>query len=193
MSDPITVRSPQEVTQLLRAWCSGEQSALDRLMPLVYAELHRLAHLYIARERPGHALQTSALVHEAYIRLIDASQIDWKDRAHFFAISARVMRRVLVEFARSRRSARRGCDRETVELDEGILSPTERGPDLVALDDALSALADADPREAKVVELRFFGGLTVEETAEALEVSVSTVLRDWEHARLWLLKELMRR
>jgi RNA polymerase sigma factor (TIGR02999 family) len=177
---------------LLRAWCSGEQSALDRLMPLVYAELHRLAHIYMVREKSGHTLQTSALVNEAFIRLIDASRIEWKDRAHFFAISANVMRRILVEFARSRRSARRGGNPERVELDEGIVSPRERGSDLVALDDALTALAEVDPREAKVVELRFFGGLSVKETGEVLKVSGRTVMRDWDHARLWLLRELQR-
>jgi RNA polymerase sigma-70 factor (ECF subfamily) len=165
---------------------------MDRLVPLVYAELHRLAHIYMAQEKSGHTLQTSALVNEAYIRLIDASRVEWKDRAHFFAISANVMRRILVEFARSRRSVRRGGDPEKVEFEEAIVSPRERNPDLVALDDALTALAEVDAREAKVVELRFFGGLSVEETAEVLKVSGRTVMRDWDHARLWLLKELER-
>ena len=192
MRDPTTVHSPQEVTQLLRAWCRGEQSALDKLMPLVYAELHRLAHIYMVRERPGHTLQTSALVNEAYLRLIDANRVEWQDRAHFFAISANVMRRILVEFARSRRSGRRGGDAVKLEFEEGLVSPAERGSDLVALDDALSALAEIDPREAKVVELRFFGGLSVEETAEVLKVSGRTVMREWDHAKLWLLKELQR-
>jgi RNA polymerase sigma factor (TIGR02999 family) len=188
----MTLHSPQEVTQLLKAWCRGEQSALDRLMPLVYAELHRLAHVYMVRERPGYTLQTSALVNEAFLRLIDARQVQWQDRAHFFAISANVMRRVLVEFARSRQSKRRGGDPVKLEFDEGLVSPAERGSDLVALDDALSALAEIDPREAKVVELRFFGGLSVEETAEVLKVSGRTVMREWDHAKLWLLKELQR-
>jgi len=192
MRDPITVHAPQEVTQLLQAWCRGQQSALDKLMPLVYAELHRLAHIYMVRERPGHTLQTSALVNEAYLRLIDANRVEWQDRAHFFAISANVMRRILVEFARSRRSGRRGGDPVKVEFDEGLVSPAERGSDLIALDDALSALAEIDPREAKVVELRFFGGLSVEETAEVLKVSGRTVMREWDHAKLWLLKELQR-
>ena len=188
----MTVHSPQEVTQLLQTWCRGEQSALDRLMPLIDAELHRLAHIYMVRERPGHTLQTSALVNEAFLRLIDARQVQWQDRAHFFAISANVMRRVLVEFARSRQSKRRGGDPVKLEFDEGLVSPAERGSDLVALDDALSALAEIDPREAKVVELRFFGGLSVKETAEVLKVSGRTVMREWDHAKLWLLKELQR-
>jgi RNA polymerase sigma factor (TIGR02999 family) len=192
MRDAMTVHSPQEVTQLLQAWCRGEQSALNKLMPLVYAELHRLAHIYMVRERPGHTLQTSALVNEAYLRLIDANRVEWQDRAHFFAISANVMRRILVEFARSRRSGRRGGDAVKLEFEEGLVSPAERGSDLIALDDALSALAEIDPREAKVVELRFFGGLSVEETAEVLKVSGRTVMREWDHAKLWLLKELQR-
>ncbi len=188
----MSVGSPQEITQLLQAWCRGEQSALDKLVPLVYAELHRLAHIYVVRERPGHTLQTSALVNEAYLRLIDANQVEWQDRAHFFAISANVMRRILVEFARSRQTRRRGGDPVKVEFEEGLVSPVERGSDLLALDDALSALAEIDPREARVVELRFFGGLSVEETAEALNVSTRTVMREWNHAKLWLLKELKR-
>ncbi len=188
----MTVHRSQEVTQLLQAWCRGEQSALDRLVPLVYAELHRLAHIYMVRERPGHSLQTSALVNEAYLRLIDANQVEWQDRAHFFAISANVMRRILVEFGRSRRSGRRGGDAVKLEFEDGLVSPMAKGSDLVALDDALSALAEMDPREAKVVELRFFGGLSVEETAEVLKVSGRTVMRDWDHAKLWLLKELRR-
>ena len=188
----MAVQPQREVTQLLQAWRAGDQAALDQLMPVVYVEMHRLAHIYMRRERPGHTLQTSALINEAYIRLIDATQVEWKDRAHFFAISANVMRRILVEFARSRRSARRGADPETVELKEGIVSARERSSDLVALDDALTALAEVDPREAKVVELRFFGGLSVEETAEVLKVSGRTVMRDWDHARIWLLRELQR-
>ena len=188
----MTAHSPHEVTQLLHAWCRGEQSAFDKLIPLIYAELHRLAHIYMVRERPGHTLQTSALVNEAYVRLIDANQVDWRDRTHFFAISANVMRRILVEFARSRRSGRRGGEGIQVEFDEGFISPAKKGSDLVALDEALNALAEIDPREAKVVELRFFGGLSVEETAQALQVSERTVMRDWDHAKLWLLKEMQR-
>src|SRR5512136_1846129 len=138
---------PREVTLLLQEWCRGDQAALDKLMPLIYDELHRLAHIYMVRERPGHTLQTSALVNEAYLRLIDASQVEWQDRAHFFAISANVMRRILVESARSRRSGRRGGDAVQVEFEEGLVSPADRGSDLVALDDALNALAEIDPRE----------------------------------------------
>ncbi len=188
----MTVHSPQEVTQLLQAWCRGEQSAFEKLVPLVYAELHRLAHIYMVRERPGHSLQTSARVNEVYLCIIDANRIEWQDRAHFFAISANVMRRILVESARSRRSGRRGGGGVNVEFEQGLVSPAAKRSDLVALDDALSALAEMDPREAKVVELRFFGGLSVEETAEVLKVSGRTVMRDWDHARLWLLKELQR-
>jgi RNA polymerase sigma factor (TIGR02999 family) len=151
-----------------------------------------LAHIYMVRERPGHTLQTSALVNEAYLRLIDASQVEWQDRAHFFAISAKVMRRILVEFARSRRSGRRGGDAIQVEFQEGFIPPAHKSADLIALDDALTALEEIDPREAKVVELRFFGGLSVEETAEVLKVSGRTVMREWDHAKLWLLKELQR-
>jgi len=179
-----------EVTRLLRDWCRGDHAALDKLMPLVYDELRRLAHHYMARERGGHTLQTTALVNEAYIRLIDAGQVEWKDRAHFFAISANVMRRILVEIARSRGSRKRGGDVCKVELEDAIVPAAERDTDLVALDDALNALSVIDPREAKVVELRFFGGLSVEETAEVLGVSEKTVMREWNLAKVWLLREL---
>jgi len=188
----MTLHAPQEVTRLLQAWCRGEESAFERLMPLVYAELHRLAHIYMVRERPGHTLQTSALVNEAYLRLIEANQVEWQDRAHFFAISSNVMRRILVEFARSRRSGRRGGDTVQVEFQEGFIPSPKKSTDLIALDDALTALGEIDPREAQVVELRFFGGLSVEETAEVLHVSTRTVIREWDHAKLWLLKELQR-
>jgi RNA polymerase sigma factor (TIGR02999 family) len=161
-------------------------------MPLVYDELRRLAHHYMARERGGHTLQTTALVNEAYLRLIDAGQVEWKDRAHFFAISANVMRRILVEIARSRGSRKRGGDVTKVELEDAILPASERTTDLVALDDALKALSVIDPREAKVVELRFFGGLSVGETAEVLGVSEKTVMREWNLAKVWLLRELKR-
>jgi RNA polymerase sigma factor (TIGR02999 family) len=159
-------------------------------MPLVYRELHRLAHKYMAREKAGNALQTTALLNEAYLRLVDLKRVQWQDRVHFFAMSARVMRRVLVEFARSRRSHKRGGDLRRIELNEQVVPCIERGADLIALDDALNALAVIDPREANVVELRFFGGLTVDETAEALGVSDKTVMRDWELAKVWLLHEL---
>ncbi len=180
----------QELTTLLHAWRNGDQRALDKLVPLVYDELHRLAHRYMLRERAGHTLQTTAIVNEAYLRLIDAQQVEWKDRAHFFAISANLMRRILVEFARSRGRNKRGGDVRKVELDEALVGSPRRGTDLVALDDALTALATMDERKAKVIELRFFGGLSVEETAEVLNVSPDTVMRDWRLAKVWLWREL---
>jgi len=183
-------KSLQEVTSLLHAWRAGDQGALDKLMPLVYAELHRIAHRYMVREHTGHTLQTTAVVNEAYLRLINARQVEWKDRAHFFAISANLMRRILVEFARSRGRNKRGGDARKVELDEALVITPQRGTDLVALDDALTALAAFDERKAKVIELRFFGGLSVEETAEILNVSPHTVMRDWRLAKLWLWREL---
>ena len=181
---------PQEVTQLLQAWRSGDQGALDKLVPLVYRELHRLAHRYMLREHGGNTLQTTAVVHEAYLRLIDAQHIEWKDRAHFFAISANLMRRILVEFARSRARHKRGGDVRKVELDEALVLAPQRGADLVALDDALTALAAVDERKAKIIELRYFGGLSVEETAEVLHVGPDTVMRDWRLAKVWLLREM---
>ncbi len=184
--------APKEVTLLLQNWCRGDQAALDRLVPLVYDELHRLAHIYMVRERPGHTLQTSALVNEAYLRLIDANRVEWKDRAHFFAISANVMRRILVEFARSRGSRKRGGSAIKVNFDEAVLPSRGRGEDLIALDDALDELANIDPREAKVVELRFFGGLSEKETAEVVGVTDRTVRQDWNHAKVWLMNELRR-
>lgn len=179
----------EDVTQLLRAWSDGQEEALEKLMPLVYDELRRLARHYMRRERPGHILQTSALVNEAYLRLIDASQVNWQNRAHFFAISAQVMRRILADFARTQQSQKRGAGVSPVTLDEG-LDLTEERLDLAALDDALKALAALDPRKSRVVELRFFGGLSVEEAAEALKVSPETVKRDWKLAKVWLLREL---
>lgn len=179
-----------EVTLLLHDWRCGDMGALERLMPLVYQELHRLAHRYMAHERADNPLQTTALLNEAYLRLVDLKRVQWKDRVHFFAVSARMMRRVLVEIARSRRSQKRGGDLRRVGLDEGSIPCRMRDSELIALDDALHALAAIDPREANVVELRFFGGLTVEETAEVLGISDKTVMRDWELARVWLLHEL---
>jgi RNA polymerase sigma factor (TIGR02999 family) len=184
--------APREVTLLLQDWRRGDQAALDKLIPLVYGELHRLAHRYMVRERAGVTLQTTALVNEAYLRLIDASQVEWKDRVHFFSISANLMRRILVEFARSRGSHKRGGDVRKVELDEAFIASPRPDADLIAVDDALNALAAIDPRAAKVVELRFFGGMSVEETAEALGVSGNTVMRDWNLAKVWLLRELKR-
>ena len=184
--------SLHQITTLLREWRSGNQAALDELTALVYSELRQLAHAYMMRERAGHSLQTTALVHEAYLRLIDAGSVEWKDRAHFFGISARLMRQILVEFGRSRGARKRGGDTRQVALDDSVVASIGRDADLVALDDALTALAAIDAREARVVELRFFGGLSVEESAEVLGVSRNTVLRDWNHAKAWLLQELDR-
>ncbi len=186
----MTTQSPHEVTDLLLAWRRGDAAALDRLIPLVYDELHRLAHRYIAHERVNNTLQTTALVHEAYLRLMDVNQVEWKNRVHFFAISANLMRRILVEFARSRGSQKRGGEVRKVPLDEAAILSHEPDENLLALDDALTNLAAFDPRKAKVVELRFFGGMTEGETAERLGVSSDTVLRDWKSAKLWLYREM---
>ena len=183
----------QEITQLLLAWNQGDEQALNRLMPLVHGELHRLAHRYMAGERPGHPLQTTALVHEAYLRLIDSSRVRWQNRAHFFAVSAQLMRRILVDVARARAQLKRGGDVIQVSLDEAMEIPREPGADLIALDDSLTMLAAFDERKSKVVELRFFGGMSVEETAEVLGVSPMTVMRDWGLAKVWLLRELDKR
>jgi RNA polymerase sigma factor (TIGR02999 family) len=181
---------PEEVTQLLLAWNQGDQSALDQLIPLVYAELRRLAHRYMAKEQRQNTMQTSALVNEVYLKLIDSSRVRWQNRAHFFAVSAQLMRRVLVDLARSRGYLKRGGKAQQVPLDEALIVSRERGADLVALDEALLALAAVDERKSKVVEMRFFGGLSVEETAEVLKVSPDTVMRDWKLAKVWLLREL---
>jgi RNA polymerase sigma factor (TIGR02999 family) len=178
------------VTQLLLAWSQGEESALEKLTPVVYEDLRRLAHRYMAGERAAHTLQTTALVNEAYLRLIDGKQVNWQNRAHFFAISARLMRRILVDWARARQSQKRGDQPQRVTLDEALMLTRGRNEDLVALDEALKALTRVDPRKSQVVEMRFFGGLSVEETAEVLKVSLDTVLRDWRLAKLWLLREL---
>ena len=178
------------MTRLLVAWRGGEAAALDRLLPLVYAELRRVAHRYMRDERPNHPLQTTALVHEAYLRLIDVTRVDWQGRTHFLAVSARMMRRVLVEAARRRHADKRGGDASHVALDEAFIPAPDRGADLVALDEALERLAALAPRKARVVELRYFGGLSVEETAAVLEVSVETVARDWRMAKLWLQRDL---
>ena len=179
-----------EVTQLLLAWSGGDPTALERLIPLVYDELHRLAQHYMRSERTGHALQTTALVNEVYLRLIDASQVEWQSRAHFFAISARLMRQILVDFARKHRYQKRGGGAHEVSLDEALVIGHEQDEDLVALDEALSALAKMDVRKSQVVEMRFFGGLTEEEIAAALNVSPETVRRDWRLAKSWLLRRL---
>jgi len=182
--------SPQEVTGLRLAWIEGEQTAFEKLVPLVYAELRRVAHRYMGRERPGHSLQTTALVNEAYLRLIDARRVRWQNRAHFFAVSAQLMRRILVDFARSRQYLKRGGGAQKVSFDEGLVVSKEQGQDLVALDDALKALAAIDGRKGQVVELRFFGGLSVAEIAEALKASRDSVLRDWRLAKVWLAREM---
>jgi len=179
-----------EVTRLLQAWSEGDEGALQELMPLVYTELHRLARRYMAGERSGHTLQTSALVNEAYLRLVDVKKVNWQNRAHFFGVSAQLMRRILVDFARSRRSLKRGGEAPTVSLEEGFIVSSGRGADVVALDDALKTLAAMDPRRSRVVELRFFGGLSAEEAAEVLKVSAETVMHDWKLAKVWLLREL---
>ena len=171
---------PQDITQLLLAWREGEAAALEKLVPVIYKELHRMAHRYMRGERPDHTLQTTALVNEAYLRLVDSSKVHWQNRAHFFAISAQAMRRVLVDMARSRRFLKRGGDVEKVSLDEALAVSQVPGADLVALDEALKTLAEMDPRKSQVVELRFFGGLSTEESAEVLNVSTDTVLRDWK-------------
>ena len=186
----MTEPSTHEVTALLLAWNEGDPTALEKLTPLVYQELHRLARGYMGREHAGHTLQATALVHEAYLRLIDSSRVRWQNRAHFFAVSAQLMRRILVDFARSRHYLKRGGDAPRVSLSEAFEVAGEQDADLVALDDALQALASVDPRKVQVVELRFFGGLSVEETAEVLQVSPDTVMRDWRLAKLWLLREI---
>ena len=178
-----------EVSQLLRAWSEGNRSALDKLTPIVYDELRRLARRYVKRERPGHSLQTTALVNEAYMRLVNYKRMQWQNRAHFFAVSAQLMRRILVEHAR-RHNLKRGGGVQHVSLEEAAVVGGGRAPDLVALDDAMHALARLDPRKVQVVELRFFGGLSVPETAEVLKVAPVTVMRDWSTAKAWLYREM---
>jgi RNA polymerase sigma factor (TIGR02999 family) len=181
------------VTQLLKAWGQGDERALEQLAPLVENELHRLARKYMRRERPGQTLQTTALVNEVYLRLIDIQQVSWQNRAHFFAVSARMMRRILTDFARSRQYLKRGGGAVQVSWDEALAASQEPDTDIVALDNALNQLALLDPRKAQVVEMRFFGGLSVEETAEVLKISQQTVLRDWKFAKSWLLRALSER
>jgi RNA polymerase sigma factor (TIGR02999 family) len=180
-----------DATGLLVAWSNGDQSAFDKLVPLVYQELHALARRSMRSERAGHTLQATALVNEAYVRLIDVNRIRWQNRSHFFAVAAQTMRRILVEFARQRDRQKRGGDAVRVPIDD-VDMPQEQTADLVALNDALSTLASFDPRMGQVVELRFFGGLTVQETADVLKVSPETVMRDWKTAKVWLLRELSR-
>jgi len=179
-----------DATELLLAWSNGDGSAFDKLVPLVHHELRILAQRYMRHERPDHTLQATALVNEAYLRLIDVNRIQWQNRAHFLAVAAQTMRRILVEFARHRSRQKRGGDLVRVTIDDAREIAQEKGADLVALSDALSALATFDPRMSQVVELRFFGGLSVPETADVLKVSPETVMRDWKTAKVWLLREL---
>ena len=181
---------PSRITQLLVRWREGDRRALDDLLPLVYNELHRLAAQYMRGERPDHTLQTSALVNEAYLRLAGYEDIQWQNRAHFFAIAAQAMRRILVDHARRRDNQKRGGGAQTVELDEALIVSDERTAEVVALDDALKSLDQIDPRKSQLVELRFFGGLSIEETAEVLQVSPGTVMRDWTLAKAWLRREI---
>jgi RNA polymerase sigma-70 factor, ECF subfamily len=180
----------QPVTKLLLAWGQGEDAALQKLTPLVYQELRRMARRYMLGERAGHTLQATALVNEAYLKLIDCKQVRWQNRAHFFAISSQLMRRILVDFARAKGYQKRGGGAHKTAFDEGLIMAPGRGRELLALDSALDALAKIDARKGRVVELRFFGGLSVDETAEVLKVSAETVLRDWRLAKAWLTREM---
>ena len=182
--------TPNDVTQLLVAWGNGDSAARDALMPLVHDELRRLAHRYMGRERAHHTLQTSALVNEAYLRLIDQKDVKWQNRAHFYGIAAQMMRRILVDYARKRGFLKRGGDFRAVPLEEAMIVSPERAAEVVALDDALNSLAQLDVRKSKIIELRFFGGLSIEETAEVLGVSPGTVMRDWTFAKAWLRREI---
>jgi RNA polymerase sigma factor (TIGR02999 family) len=180
----------EQITQLLQSWSQGDAGAIEKLVPLVYDELHRLAQRYMADERPGHTLQTTALVNEAYLRLVYSQHSNWEGRTHFFGVCAQVMRRILVDWARSRQALKRGGDVPALDLDEALAAAKQPGTDLVAMDDALQALTAVDPRKGRVVELRFFGGLSVKETAEILKMSPETVQRDWKFAKSWLRREL---
>jgi RNA polymerase sigma-70 factor (ECF subfamily) len=188
--DTVAQASREEVTGMLQAWSEGDQAALEKLMPLVYAELHRLARRYMRREQAGHTLQTSALVNEAYLRLIDARGVRWQNRTHFFAVSAQIMRRILVDFARARQNLKRGGGARQVSLDKGVVVSAAGGADLLALHEALERLSALNARQSQVVELRYFGGLNEEEVAEVLKVSPRTVRHDWSLARAWLYREL---
>jgi RNA polymerase sigma factor (TIGR02999 family) len=181
---------PQQVTQLLNDWSSGDQAARDRLMPLVYDELHRLAHQYMKRESKGHTLQTSALVNEAFVKLVDQKNVRWQNRAHFFGIAAQLMRRILVDHARSRETAKRGGGVQAISFDDALYVSDERSAEVVAVHEALEQLSQFDSRKGQVVELRFFGGLSIDETAQVLGVSPGTVMRDWTLAKAWLHREI---
>ncbi len=184
--------SPKQITELLVAWGNGDRRALDQLMPLIYDELRRLAHRYLGRERAGHTMQTTDLVNEAYLKLVNEREMQWQNRAHFFAVSAQMMRMILVDYARRRNYAKRGGGAQRVSFDEALVVSDERAADLIALDDALKGLAILDERKSRVAELRYFGGLSVEETAEVLKVSAVTVMREWRLAKAWLYRELNR-
>ncbi|MCI0336379.1 MAG: sigma-70 family RNA polymerase sigma factor [Acidobacteria bacterium] len=184
------MKTSTEITQLLLAWSDGEREALDKLLPLVYRELKRLAERYLRRERSGHTLQPTALVHEAYLKLIDQKHVRWQNRAHFFGVAAQAMRRILVDHARSFQSEKRGGSETKISFDEGLDLSGERANELIALDDALKSLAELDPQKSRIVELKYFGGLSLEEIAEALGVSRATVVRQWRLARAWLYSEL---
>ncbi len=182
--------APSEITRLLIAWSDGDRAALDRLLPLIERELHRIARHYMRRESPGHTLQTTALVNEAYFRLVDQKSVRWQNRAHFFAIAAKIMRRILLNYARDRQRDKRGGQAVQVSLSEVAVAAEEKSAELIALDEALVRLAATDERKCRVVELRYFGGLSVEETAEVLGVSAVTVARDWKMAKAWLAREI---
>jgi RNA polymerase sigma factor (TIGR02999 family) len=187
---PGDLRSPPDVTRLLIEWRGGRQEALDKLMPIVYRELQALARRYLSRERYGHTLQSTALVHEAYLKLVDQRAVEWQNRAHFFGIAAQMMRRVLVDYARRRQRSKRGSDGTRVTLVEGLAASEPRGIDAIALDEALTSLERLDPQQGRIVELRFFGGLSVEETAEVMEISTGTVKREWRTAKAWLYRQI---
>jgi RNA polymerase sigma factor (TIGR02999 family) len=189
----IVPSSSVEISRLLRAWGDGDQAALNQLTPLVYTELHQIAHRHMRQQLPGQTLQTTALVNEAYLRLVDVEGVRWQDRTHFFAVSAQIMRRILVDSARAHLADKRGGRLPHVYLDESMDASPQSSEDLIALDDALNALEEMDPRKARVVELRFFAGLSVEQTAEALNISAPSVKRDWKLAKAWLTRELSRR
>jgi RNA polymerase sigma-70 factor, ECF subfamily len=181
---------PREITRLLHDWSNGDRAALDALIPLVHAELYRLARGFIARERPGHTLQPTALINEAYMRLVGEREMEWQSRAHFVAVAAQLMRFILVDHCRRKRFLKRGADAQRVPLDEALAVTDERGPQLVALDDALQRLETLDPRKSKIAELKYFGGLTAQEIGESLGVSEKTILRDWRLTKAWLQREL---
>ncbi len=188
----MTTLSPHEVTELLIEWQRGDATALDKLTPLVYDEIRRIAHRYLKRERNGHTLQTTELVNEAYMRLLGTQRIDWQNRAHFFGVTAQVMRRILIDHARRRRYAKHGGEARQVSLENAAVMSRQRATELILLDEALTELARIDPRKSRVVELRYFGGLSLDETAEVLQISLMTVRREWRSAKAWLYKEVNR-